>query len=216
MRVVSGLSEGVRRDTDRRRRVLDLLLTVPGTLLASPLLIGTAALVRVKMGSPVLFRQERAGRDGVPFTLVKFRTMAVRATHEFDPSDDASRIIPMGALLRSLSLDELPQLWNVLRGDMSLVGPRPLPTEYVDRYTRAQRRRLEVRPGMTGLAQVSGRNGLSWEERFALDVEYVETRTVMGDLRILRRTFVSVLRREGISAAGTTTMTEFQGGSVVQ
>jgi lipopolysaccharide/colanic/teichoic acid biosynthesis glycosyltransferase len=191
--------------------VLDLALAVPGSLVALPVLACTALAIRVKLGSPVLFRQERAGRDGRPFVLVKFRTMTVRAGNSFDPTDDAARLTPLGAQLRRMSLDELPQLWNVLRGEMGLVGPRPLPTVYVARYTAVQRRRLLVRPGITGLAQVSGRNSLSWEDKFALDVRYVERRSLRLDLVILWRTATAVLRRDGIASTGSATMSEFQG-----
>ena len=175
------------------------------------MLAATALAIRVQMGAPVLFRQERAGMDGVPFTLVKFRTMTVREGDSFDPSEDGVRLTPLGRRLRRLSLDELPQVWNVLRGDMALVGPRPLPTVYVERYDERQRGRLAVRPGITGLAQVSGRNAISWEDKLEVDVEYVERRSVSLDLQILWRTVAAVLRREGIAADGQETMTEFLG-----
>ncbi len=163
------------------------------------------------MGGPVLFRQERAGRDGVPFTLLKFRTMTVNESNDFDPSDDGARITSLGRRLRSLSLDELPQVWNVLSGDMALVGPRPLPVAYVDRYDEGDRRRLDVRPGITGLAQVSGRNSLTWDEKFSADVDYVDHRSVFLDLWILWRTALTVVRRDGIAASGQATMLEFLG-----
>lgn len=199
---------------DRRQRMLDLLLTVPGMVVMAPVLAGTAVLIRAKMGSPVMFAQERAGRDGALFTLYKFRTMTASVSGDFKPQDDALRLTPLGAALRRLSLDELPQVWNVLRGEMSLVGPRPLPAVYVDRYTETHRRRLEVRPGITGLAQVSGRNAIGWDEKFAIDVEYVDSRSVRLDLSILRRTILAVLRREGVSAEGEVTATEFMGRGV--
>jgi lipopolysaccharide/colanic/teichoic acid biosynthesis glycosyltransferase len=205
---------GPRSRVDRHRRALDLVLTVPGSALALPLLAGTALAVRIRMGSPVLFRQERAGRDGKPFMLLKFRTMTVRAGDSFDPTHDATRLTPLGARLRRVSLDELPQIWNVLRGDMALVGPRPLPVVYVDRYSIPQRRRLRVRPGITGLAQVSGRNKLSWEDKFSFDLRYVDKRGVALDLTILWRTLAAALCREGISAEGEATMSEFMGTEV--
>jgi lipopolysaccharide/colanic/teichoic acid biosynthesis glycosyltransferase len=165
------------------------------------------------MGSPVLFRQERPGLDARPFTLVKFRTMRAASS---TPADDARRLTSLGAWLRATSLDELPTLWCVLKGDMSLVGPRPLLMEYLDRYTPEQARRHEVRPGVTGLAQVSGRNRISWEAKFALDLEYVEQRSLRLDLWILARTCRQVLRREGIAADGSVTMPEFRGSSAAE
>ncbi|HEX7134757.1 MAG TPA: sugar transferase, partial [Iamia sp.] len=164
-----------------------------------------ALAVRRSMGSPVLFRQTRPGLGGEPFTLVKFRTM------RSGPGDDGDRLTPLGRVLRTTSLDELPELWNVLRGDMSLVGPRPLLPEYLDRYSPRQARRHEVRPGLTGLAQVSGRNTVAWDDRLELDVRYVETWTIGGDLRILARTVASVVRGDGISAADHATMPNFEG-----
>lgn len=166
-----------------------------------------AAAVRAVMGRPVLFRQQRPGRDGVPFDLVKFRTMSTA------PGNDADRLTPLGRVLRSTSLDELPELWNVLRGDMSLVGPRPLLMRYLDLYSAHHARRHEVRPGLTGLAQVSGRNATTWDERLDLDVTYVDTWTVGGDLSIIARTVLAVLRRTGISADGEATMPEFTGSN---
>jgi lipopolysaccharide/colanic/teichoic acid biosynthesis glycosyltransferase len=159
-------------------------------------------------GRPVLFTQRRSGLNGEPFELHKFRSMS---TGSDDPTTDAQRITRLGAVLRSTSLDELPTLWDVARGAMSLVGPRPLPERYLDRYTPEQRRRLEVRPGVTGLAQVRGRNLLSWEERFSLDVAYVDTWSFAGDIKLLLETFRSVVRREGIEADGAVTMPEFRG-----
>jgi lipopolysaccharide/colanic/teichoic acid biosynthesis glycosyltransferase len=189
------------------QRVLDLVLTAAALPLALPVLAVAALLVRVSMGPPVLFRHTRTGRSGRLFTLYKLRTMRPGT-----PGDtDATRLTTVGRLVRSLSLDELPQLWNVLRGDMSLVGPRPLLPQYLARYTCAQARRHEVRPGITGLAQVSGRNGLTWAERFALDVWYVDHRSVALDARILWRTVATVLRRDGVSAPGEATMSEFMG-----
>ncbi len=183
-----------------------------GTLLvvAAPVLLVLGVLVGVTMGSPVLYRQVRAGRSGRTFTLLKLRTMRPAAAGETLASD-AGRLTGLGRWLRATSLDELPQLWNVLRGDMSLVGPRPLLPEYLPRYSAEQARRHLVRPGITGLAQVRGRNGLSWEEKFALDVRYVDTHTLTLDLRILWETVGCVLAGRGVSAPGQATMPEFLG-----
>nr|WP_030499771.1 sugar transferase [Micromonospora purpureochromogenes] len=196
--------------SDRSKRLLDVLAAVVLLVVTAPVVTAVAVLVAVRLGRPVLFRQRRAGRHGALFEVVKFRTMR-------EPDDrrglvsDADRLTPFGRRLRATSLDELPTLWNVLRGDMSLVGPRPLLPEYLDRYTPTQARRHEVRPGVTGLAQVRGRNELSWEEKFALDVEYVDNRSLRLDLAILVATVRTVLRREGISAAGSATAPEFLG-----
>lgn len=187
------------------KRAIDLVGATAGLLATAVPMAVIGLLVRRSMGSPVLFRQDRPGRHGQPFTLMKFRTM-----RDGDGSD-AERLTPLGRALRATSLDELPELWNVLRGDMSLVGPRPLLTRYLDRYDRRQARRHEVRPGITGLAQVEGRNSLDWEERFELDVTYVDTWTVPGDIVILARTVWRVLRRDGIAADGHATMPEFTG-----
>ncbi len=175
-----------------------------------PLLI-VAILVAVKLGRPVFFRQTRPGRDGKPFEMIKFRTMrdAVDASGRTLP--DEERMTAFGSRLRSLSLDELPELWNVLRGDMSLVGPRPLLMSYLDRYSPRQARRHEVRPGITGWAQVNGRNAVGWEDRFEMDVWYVENWSLALDLRILIRTLATVLKRSGVSAEGHATMPEFRG-----
>lgn len=190
------------------KRAVDIVVAALLLALTAPAQIVIALLVRLRLGRPVLFRQHRPGRNEVVFELVKFRTMR-------DPDEasglvsDAERLTSLGRTLRSLSADELPTLWNVLRGDMSLVGPRPLLVRYLERYSPEQRRRHEVRPGITGLAQVSGRNLLTWEEKFALDVEYVETRSLRLDARILARTLLRVLQRSGISAEGDATMPEF-------
>jgi lipopolysaccharide/colanic/teichoic acid biosynthesis glycosyltransferase len=196
---------------DLQRRVLDLALVIPGLAIVGPLLLVCAALVRVTMGAPVFFHDVRAGRDGVPFPLVKFRTMRPLRPGETIPDDDAARITRVGAFLRSTSLDELPSLLNVLRGEMALVGPRPLPVRYVERYAPEQRRRLEVRPGITGWAQVHGRNQIGWTEKFELDVWYVDHRSVSLDVKILVDTVKQVLRREGVSADDHATMPEFLG-----
>lgn len=187
------------------KRLLDLALVLPGLVLAAPLMLLVALLVRLGLGPGVIFRQTRPGLDAKPFTILKFRTMR----HGDGP--DAERLTPLGRLLRKTSLDELPELWNVARGDMSLVGPRPLLLDYLPRYSPEQARRHEVRPGVTGLAQVSGRNALSWEERLALDVWYVDNRSLLLDLRILGRTVLAVLSGRGVSAPGEATMGAFMG-----
>ncbi len=189
----------------RVKRMFDVVGAGLALLLASVPMAIIAVAVLVTMGSPVLFRQRRPGQHGVPFTIIKFRTMRAGL------GADAERLTRVGRLLRSSSLDELPELWNVLRGDMSLVGPRPLLMEYLDRYSPRQARRHEIRPGLTGLAQVQGRNLVAWEDRFELDVHYVETRSLALDLAIIARTVGAVLRREGISGEGSTTMAPFQG-----
>jgi lipopolysaccharide/colanic/teichoic acid biosynthesis glycosyltransferase len=201
------LWDGQRR-FDVIKRGMDVIGSTAGLVLSAPVQLVTAGVVLVVHGRPVLFRQERPGRDGVVFELVKFRTMRhPDATHV----TDADRLTPVGRFLRSTSLDELPTLWNVLKGDMSIVGPRPLLVEYLPRYSTDQARRHEVRPGVTGLAQVSGRNGLSWEDKFALDVEYVDNRSLKLDLVILLRTVRSVVGRQGISGEGEATMSAFMG-----
>lgn len=195
---------------DPFKRLIDVVVGGAACLASLPLQCVIALLVRRKLGAPVLFRQQRPGKDGRIFELVKFRTML-----EVDEAEgfltDEQRMTRFGALLRSTSLDELPSLWNVAKGDMSLVGPRPLLVRYLDRYTPVQARRHEVRPGVTGLAQVSGRNALSWNDKFAKDVEYVDNRSLLLDVRILLLTVARVLKREGISADGEVTMTEFMG-----
>ena len=193
------------------KRLFDLALTIPGLVLVSPLLGLLALLVRWRMGRPVLFRQTRPGLHGQPFELCKFRTMTDARDASGRLLPDAERLTRLGRLLRASSLDELPELWNVLRGDMSLVGPRPLLPEYLSRYSPRQARRHEVRPGLTGLAQVSGRNATTWEERFELDVRYVETWSLSGDVKLILRTVGTVLRREGINADEHATMPYFQG-----
>lgn len=182
-------------------------------VLSAPVQLVVALVVKGTMGSPVLFRQQRPGKDEVPFTMVKFRTMKVCANSQNGAADDASRMTSVGAFLRATSLDELPTLWNVLMGHMSLVGPRPLLMEYLPRYTAEQRRRHEVRPGVTGLAQVNGRNAITWEQKFALDAQYVATRSLRLDLRILVQTAGRVLKRSDIAAPGSVTMPEFMGSN---
>ena len=186
-------------------RALDLAGAGIAAVVLAPVLAATAVFVRCTMGAPVLFRQERTGLHGQPFTFVKFRTMRPAVAPGFDPAGDAGRLTAAGRFLRSTSLDELPALWNVLRGDMSLVGPRPLPSAYLGRYTEREAHRHDVRPGITGLAQVLGRNNLTWEQRFAHDLHYVRHRTLRMDLRILAATLGTVLRRDGVTAAGSAT-----------
>jgi len=195
----------------RGKRWLDLALTVPLLLLSAPLLVVIAVMVRLKLGAPALFRQQRAGQHGKIFTLLKFRTMTNAVDAEGQPLPDVERLTRFGYILRSTSLDELPELINVLRGDMSLVGPRPLLARYVRRYTPAQMRRHDVKPGLTGWAQVNGRNALSWEQRFALDRWYVKRQSPRLDLSILCRTVWQVARRAHVSHEGQVTMGEFWG-----
>lgn len=193
------------------KRVFDIGVALLALLVLAPVYVVLAVLVRIKLGSPVLFTQTRPGLKGEPFTILKFRTMTDAVDAAGNPLPDAERLTPFGAFLRRSSLDELPEFLNVLRGEMSLVGPRPLIMAYLDRYTPEQAKRHLMRPGITGLAQVKGRNALSWEERFALDVWYVENWSFLLDLRILGLTVVKVLRREGITAANHASMPEFMG-----
>ncbi|HEX6640972.1 MAG TPA: sugar transferase [Thermoanaerobaculia bacterium] len=176
-------------------------------------MLASALAVMMSMGTPVLFRQQRPGLHGRPFTLHKFRTMRHATDAGGRPLPDGERLTAVGKALRATSVDELPELWDVLRGRMSLVGPRPLLMDYLPLYTSEQARRHEVKPGITGLAQVSGRNEIGWEERFRLDVEYVDSRSLPLDLRILLRTIGKVVAREGISHAGEATMERFRGSS---
>jgi len=193
------------------KRVLDLSLASVALMLLAPLLLLVAAAVWLASGRPIIFVQQRPGRAGIPFALYKFRTMTHACDTLGNPLSDGARLTRLGRFLRATSLDELPELWNVLRGQMSIVGPRPLLVEYLDRYTTEQMRRHDVLPGLTGWAQVHGRNASSWEDRLALDVWYVEHYSLAIDLKIIVRTAVQVLRREGISAAGHATMPEFLG-----
>jgi len=192
------------------KRLLDVGLAALGLALLSPLILILMLLVRLKLGSPVLFIQTRPGLHGRPFRLVKLRTLT-NARDERGLLPDTDRLTPFGRFLRSTSLDELPELWNVLTGDMSLVGPRPLLMQYLNRYSPMQARRHEVKPGISGWAQVNGRNALTWEDRFDLDVWYVDHRTLWLDVKILMLTVLKVVRREGISHSGHATMQEFTG-----
>jgi sugar transferase EpsL len=195
------------------KRAVDLALVLLTTPCWLPVVAVVALIVRTQVGSPVLFRQARPGRDGRLFMLVKFRTMTDARDECGHLLPDALRLKGWGRMLRASSLDELPELWNVIRGDMSLVGPRPLLVSYLDRYTAEQSRRHEVRPGITGLAQVNGRNALRWEDRFALDVRYVDTCSFELDMRILFRTIGKVVARRGISEPGHATAQEFMGSA---
>ena len=193
------------------KRLFDCLLAGAGLLLLSPVLVVSAVAVRAKLGSPVLFRHPRAGKDGRTFVMYKLRTMTDARDANGKPLPDEERMTPTGMFLRRFSLDELPQLLNVLKGDMSLVGPRPLLPEYVPLYSPEQRRRLDVLPGITGWAQINGRNALSWEQKFALDIWYVDNRSFGLDIRILFRTVASVITGRGVSQDGCATMPRFEG-----
>ncbi len=192
------------------KRLFDLVVSAMGIIVLSPLFAALALTVRLTMGSPVFFRQSRPGRGGKPFTLLKFRTMLIGQKGD-EQLPDGDRLTPLGKMLRRTSLDELPELINVLRGEMSLVGPRPLLMEYLPLYDSVQARRHEIRPGMTGWAQVNGRNEIGWEEKFRLDVWYVDHRSFMLDLRILWLTAAGVVGAKGISHPGHATMERFRG-----
>lgn len=193
------------------KRAIDILGSFLGGLLISPILIIIAILIKIKLGSPIFFTQDRVGKDGKIFKIVKFRTMLEANDKLGEPLSDNERVTSFGNFLRSTSLDELPELINVLKGDMSLVGPRPLLVEYIDLYSKEQFRRHEVRPGMTGWAQVNGRNNLDWDERFKMDVEYVNNMSLLLDIKILFLTIFKVLKRDGISKDGHVTMDKFKG-----
>lgn len=193
------------------KRLFDVVLTLPAFLLLSPLLVFIGTGIRLAIGRPILFTQTRPGMGGRPFTLYKFRTMTNKRDADGYLLPDADRLTTLGRFLRSTSLDELPELFNVIKGDMSIVGPRPLLLRYLDRYSSKQARRHEVKPGLTGWAQINGRNAISWEEKFKLDVWYVDNQSIWLDLKIIALTISKVLRREGISQAGEVTMHEFLG-----
>ena len=195
------------------KRLVDIVLASTALLLLSPLIAIVALLVRAKLGAPILFRQERPGLKGEPFTLIKFRTMLADRDDNGVLRPDSERLTGFGRWLRSTSIDELPELWNVLRGDMSLVGPRPLLMHYLPLYSAEQARRHEVRPGITGWAQINGRNAISWDQKFALDVWYVDHQSLGLDVRILASSLKSVFTRQGISAEGEATMPEFTGST---
>ncbi len=198
---------------DLAKRCIDIAGSLVGLVATAPLWLAGALAVRVTMGAPVLYRDRRPGRGGRPFTMFKLRTMREPTPGEARLASDGARLTPVGRFLRASSIDELPELFNVLRGDMSLVGPRPLLMQYLERYTPEQARRHEVRPGLTGWAQVNGRNALDWPERLALDVWYVDHRSLRLDLEILLRTVGTVLGRRGIHGKGQATMGEFTGSS---
>lgn len=195
----------------RSKRILDLVITLPGLVLLSPILVTLAVLVRLKLGSPVLFRQQRPGFLGQPFTMYKFRSMNEARDAQGNLLPDNLRLTRFGRFLRSYSLDELPELFNVLRNEMSLVGPRPLLMQYIPRYTPEQMRRHHLRPGITGWAQINGRNAITWEDKFQMDVWYVDNWSLGLDLRILWQTLGKVIRREGIIPPGQEISAEFMG-----
>lgn len=193
------------------KRAVDIIGASIGLVLLSPVIAVLWVMIHRRLGAPVLFRQTRPGKDGVPFEMIKFRTMKDAHGPDGAPLPDSARMTPFGAKLRSTSLDELPELWNVLKGDMSLVGPRPLLMEYLPLYSPEQARRHEVRPGVTGWAQINGRNAIDWPEKLKLDVWYVENRALLLDLKIIALTVKKVVKRDDISAAGEVTMSKFKG-----
>ncbi len=195
------------------KRAVDVAVAGAVLVTTLPVLMGVSIAIAATDGRPVLFRQRRPGKDGVPFTLLKFRTMKSSATKEGIPAFDGERLTRVGKALRKASLDELPQLWNVLRGDMSLVGPRPLLMQYIGRYTPEQMRRHDVLPGITGWAQINGRNALTWDEKFALDIHYVDNWSVWLDLKIIASTLSRVVRPSGVSSEGHATMIEYMGSA---
>lgn len=195
------------------KRTIDILASSIGLLVLSPVLIIVGILIRIKLGSPIFFTQDRLGKDGKVFKMIKFRTMLDATDKWGEPLPDEDRLTPFGKALRSTSLDELPELINVFKGDMSLVGPRPLLIEYRELYSEEQFRRHEVRPGITGWAQVNGRNTLAWNERFKMDIDYVDNQSVFIDIKILFMTVFKVLKRDGISQDGHVTMEKFNGNN---
>jgi lipopolysaccharide/colanic/teichoic acid biosynthesis glycosyltransferase len=195
------------------KRLFDIFISLTAIMLLSPLLLVTILVTRVKLGRPVFFRQQRPGLHGQPFEMVKFRTMNDTRDCDGNLLSDGERLTAYGRFLRSTSIDELPELWNVLKGDMSLVGPRPLLMDYLPLYSAEQRRRHELRPGVTGWAQINGRNAISWDEKFAFDIWYVDNRSFFLDLKILLMTAKSVLIRRGVNAIGSSTMPKFTGSA---
>ena len=193
------------------KRLLDIIIASIALILLSPLYAFVAYKVKKNLGSPVLFRQVRPGLNGKPFKMIKFRTMKDAVDAEGNPLPDSERLTPFGKMLRSTSLDEMPELWNVIKGDMSVVGPRPLLMEYLPLYNKEQAKRHNVRPGMTGYAQVNGRNAISWEQKFKLDTWYVENRSLWLDFKIMLQTVKKVITKDDISEAGEVTMTKFTG-----
>lgn len=195
------------------KRILDIIIASTALILLSPLYAYVAYKVKKNLGSPVLFRQVRPGLHGKPFEMIKFRTMKDAIDERGNPLPDSERLTPFGKMLRSSSLDEMPELWNVIKGDMSIVGPRPLLMEYLPLYNKEQAKRHEVRPGMTGHAQVNGRNAISWEQKFKLDTWYVENRSLWLDFKIMLQTVKKVIAKDDINEAGEATMTKFTGTS---
>lgn len=193
------------------KRILDIILSLIALIIFSPLLISTAILVRFKLGSPILFRQTRPGKHEKIFHILKFRTMTDEKDKDGNLLPDEIRLTKFGQFLRSTSIDELPELLNILKGDMSVVGPRPLLVQYLSRYNDEQRHRHDVKPGLTGLAQVNGRNGITWEQKFSYDLQYVKNVTFLGDCKIILKTVQKVFQRQGISSATSVTMEEFKG-----
>lgn len=198
------------------KRPQDMILATISLLVLSPVLVTVAGLIKWKLGGPVLFKQKRPGKDGVIFEMVKFRTMTDERDEHGELLPDEVRLTPFGQTLRSLSLDELPSLLNIVKGDIAIVGPRPLLVEYLPRYNEEQRRRHDVRPGLTGLAQVNGRNRLSWLDRFALDVKYVDNVTFLNDWKIILQTVGKVVKKDGISSDTAATMEAFMGDEVIE
>jgi lipopolysaccharide/colanic/teichoic acid biosynthesis glycosyltransferase len=195
------------------KRLLDLIIASTALILLSPLYFYVAHKVKKNLGSPVLFRQVRPGLHGKPFEMIKFRTMKDALDEQGNPLPDSERLTPFGKMLRSTSLDEMPELWNVIKGDMSIVGPRPLLMEYLPLYNKEQAKRHDVRPGMTGHAQVNGRNAISWEQKFKLDTWYVENRSLWLDFKIMLQTVKKVIAKDDINEAGEATMTKFTGST---
>lgn len=195
------------------KRLLDIVIASTALVLLSPLYVFVAYKVKKNLGSPVLFRQVRPGLHGKPFEMIKFRTMKDAIDEQGNPLPDSERLTPFGKMLRSTSLDEMPELWNVIKGDMSIVGPRPLLMEYLPLYNKEQAKRHDVRPGMTGHAQVNGRNAISWEEKFKLDTWYVENRSLWLDFKIMLKTVKKVIAKDDINEAGEATMTKFTGSA---
>ena len=196
------------------KRILDVISSLLAIIILSPLLAVTSVLVKTKLGSPVLFKQERPGKDEKIFTLMKFRTMTDERDENGELLPDEVRLTKFGKFLRSTSIDELPELFNILKGDMSVIGPRPLLVKYLPRYNEHQHRRHEVKPGLSGWAQVNGRNAISWEEKFDFDVEYVDNYSLLMDIKVLFMTVANVLKREGISSETSATMEEFMGNEI--
>ncbi len=196
------------------KRMLDFILSLIALIILSPILLIVAILVRIKLGSPIIFKQQRPGKNEKIFTLYKFRTMTDKKDENGNLLPDSERLTKFGKLLRSTSLDELPELINILKGDMAIVGPRPLLVEYLSLYNKKQKHRHDVRPGLTGLAQVNGRNSISWEEKFNDDLKYIKKITFIGDVKIILKTVEKVFKREGISQDDNVTMKKFQGNKM--